>query len=524
MGRIIKNDRVTDILSPSGIDYEKLILDGSTSVNVDLPVTTLNMVYGMYLSSIGAHANSTTTSDDQIKYALSKGYTTFNGGIYTVTDKTIIHSLKDTKGSAFFYLDGNKYPVGDVTENLVMKVPDVFYNIQHCFEWLSSKRILNNAHVDIKVADGVYEQSWVNNLNHIDGSNISIRGNEDTPSLCVINLDNLDNRDCFRVSDGHTIAWLNGFTIRGTKGWLEDYKWGDQCYGAGIRAVDSGSIKCGTAIVIDKMYYGLRAMHGATISAIANVPVGSYGGGVLISNAGDVGIHAHNATVYCNGAEVTKTGDNAHGLGFGFCAEAGGYIVCEYATAINNLKAGFYALSNGTAWAHGVYAQANAYGVLAWSGTVECNTLLPFKTQLINNTTAGICSIFKGFVGGNSAIVTGNLDGVLAQDNGVVDATAILSSNNTNNGFYAKDSGYITGYATVANNNGTNGYYAERDGTIKCPNGQANNNKNIGFFSNISSKILCNGFGGVGNSVFCSPTQSSVSKDSGNTGSYIIDQ
>lgn len=524
MGKIIKNDRVTDIVSPSGVNYQILYDTARTALGTDVPIDTLNMVYGFFLSTIGAKANSTEPCDDQLHYALLKGYSIFNGGIYNVKDRSLIHALKDTRGTSLFSFNGSIYPAGDITSSIVLNVPDVFFNIQHCFEWLANKRILNSAHVDIKVADGIYEQSWSNNLNHVDGDKISIRGNEENPSQCVINLDNLDNRDGFQVSAGHTIAWLNGFQINGTKGWLSEYSWGDQCYGAAIRAFDGGTINLGTKIISNKMYYGLRAMHGATIKAIANVAVGEYGGGVRITHSGDVGIHAHTATIYCNGAEVSFTGDNAHGLGFGICAEAGGYVVCEYAASISNLKAGYYALSNGTAWAHGVFARDNDYGVLAWGGTVECNSLGSFTTMLIGNKVAGIRSTLNGVVGANKASINNNPQGVLADNGGLVDITAVDSINNSENGFLAQDGGNLIGSGATANGNGSNGFYSLRGSKIICNESKANNNKNIGYYSSISSKIFCSGFGGVGNSVFCSPTQSSVSKDSGNIGSYIIDQ
>lgn len=492
--------------------------------NNTLDESQLNETYAVDLKSKGAKGDGLSDDSKYVSDELNKGYRIFNGGIYAVFDRTIIHSLKFTSGNAYLMYKGIKYPFGNiVNQHIELNVPDVFYNIQHCFEWLDGKRIIGDSSVTIKIADGVYQQSWVNTVNHVDGNNIYIRGNEADRSKCIIEFDNLNNRDCFLISNKCSLGWLNGITIKGMKGWLSEGAWATQCYGSGIRAIDGSSIVCGTEIEIDKMYYGMRSMHGATISAIGKSADNIKGGGVRVTNAGDVGFHAHAATIYCNCAEASNVGHKAEGLGFGFCAEAGGYIVCEYACATNNIKAGFYALSQGTVWAHGVNSSNNLYGVLAWGGTVECNSLGKYQTILNNNLTAGIRATYGGLVGANSAKVISNTMGILADENGIIDVTAVQSNDNAQHGFSAISGGYITGNSAVSERNNINGFNAEDGGIIKSIDSSANDNGSYGYFAKNHSKIFCKGFGGMRNTLFCSPLQNSITELAGNNSSFIID-
>ena len=408
----------------------------------------------------------------------------------------------------------------DITTNISLNVPTEYATIQDALNFLEGKTITGS--VDILVADGTYDISSPISPKVLDYSHLTIRGNEGDCTKCILLVNNTNNCDGFLFEDGYGVSWLNGFTVRGNSGWTAKGEWNDQCYGAGIRAVNSGNVVLGNQIQIDKMYYGIRSMNGSYVQASTSPNGTNKGGGIKCYNAGDVAFHAYNASLIIPCAEAYYAAHNEEGLGFGFCAEAGGFISCEYSIAEGSNKAGFYALSNGTNWAHGVEASYNTYGVLGWGGTVECNTLGSFTTNLHNNSVAGIYATYKGFVGANGAISYNNLHGFKSDFSGIIDITNTQANNNTSNGYYAADGGAIVGYNAVASGNTDSGFQAENGSRMNVPNSSANNNTH-GYYAKNVANIFCSGFGGTGNTYFCSPDQSSVNASGGNLSSFIVD-
>lgn len=71
--------------------------------------------YGTDLRFKGAIGDGKADGDEVIlKTALDSGITVFNGGTYKVTDVTILHKLKDTRGTAKVAYNGNIYPFGNI--------------------------------------------------------------------------------------------------------------------------------------------------------------------------------------------------------------------------------------------------------------------------------------------------------------------------------------------------------------------------------------------------------------------------
>ncbi|WP_269915418.1 phage tail protein [Acinetobacter sp. HY1485] len=501
-----------DPVAPLSARQGKILKDAITAAGIDLRL-------------LGAVGDGITNDEKFVREALTLGYTQFHGGKYKVSDPQLVQELQSTSGSAFLVYAGIEYPFGDIqNQALKLNVPSVFSSIQLALNWLEHKRIKNNSSVDIIVADGEYRSSASITHRVRDYTRLSIRGNETDPSKCILYVDNRDNHDGFFFSDSTGIGWLNGFTIIGTQGWIKKGQWNSQIYGAGVRAIGGAQVTLGTSLIIDKMYYGLRAMYGASIIANGVNAEGTYGGGIKVTNAGDVAFHAYAASMQVNCAEAYDTAHTIEGLGFGFCAEAGGFIICEYAKANGNLKAGFYALSNGTAWAHGVSASFNKYGVLAWGGTVECNTLGAWTTLLTENTDANIYCTYKGFIGANKAICKTSNYGVLCDKNATADITAVTVTDNTLHGVAAIENGTITGSAIRSERNKINGFHAENAGYIYAPKASSNDNGQNGFFAKRNSKIIAPNFGGAGNQYFCYPIQSSANFGlSQSGGSYILD-
>ena len=408
-----------------------------------------------------------------------------------------------------------------IDEAMQLKVPQDYKTIQDAVNFINGKTL--NAPVDILVSDGEYSidssiTPMVNNYHYL-----TIRGNEEDCSKCIILVDNKNNTDGFLFQDGYGISWLNGFTIRGTSGWISKGEWNDQTYGASIRAVNSGIVTLGSQIVSDKMYYAIRSMNGSYVINETSPNGNNKGGGIRAYNSGDVAFHAYGASLKVNCAEAYYTSHNEPGLGFGFCAEAGGFLVCEYAISQGNKRSGFYSLTNGSVWAHSVESSYNEnYGILAWGGSIECNSLGDNKTIIHDNENSGIYSTYRGFVGANSAETYSNLHGVQSDFNSLVDATLVISRDNKQNGYYSTSGGSITGYNVTATNNSNNGFHCENGSSMNIPNPISSNNDH-GYFCKNNSNIFCPGFGGDGNKFFCSPDQISVNKNSGNVNSYIID-
>lgn len=409
-----------------------------------------------------------------------------------------------------------------IKEFLVLNVPTDYPTIQDALDWLEDKKIAVNAGVDIHVADGEYIINKPIQSKVSDSTRLTIRGNEQDCSKCVIKVENNHNVDGFLFEDGNGVGWLDGFTIIGIQGWLGQGEWHTESYGAGIRVIGHTHVVLGTKIVIEKMYYGIRAMYGASVVGNHIPSLNEYGGGICVKYAGDVAFHAYAANMQINGAEAYNTSHISEGLGFGFCAEAGGFIICEYSKAVSNEKAGFYALSNGTAWAHAVVANQNRYGALAWGGTVECNSLGKHQTNLYQNQEANICSKYKGFIGANSALANESKVGVLAEFEGVVDFTAGIANSNSLAGVLAQHGGKINGFSMTANKN-AKGFHATHYSYIYTADAQANDNTEIGYLAENASTIICPNFGGVQNKVLCSPLQTSAYDKSGNRGSWMID-
>lgn len=458
-------------------------------------------------------------------------YTWFNAGgrtlegTYKVTDVTLIQNLKMTSGNGGLVYEGIRYPAGNIVNEFIqLPVPRVFPTIHDAVKWLDIKRVVGNGGVTISLADGTYTINEPIQPKWVDGQLISIRGNEAQPLNVILNLDNTNNNDCFLFTSGVGIGWLNGFHIQGVKGWVSSGVWNTQCYGAGIRATGGCSINCGPAISIDKVYYGIRSMYGSIIYANAPRSESVKGGGVKVTNAGDVAFHAYNAAIECMGAEAYYTGHTLEGLGFGFCAESGGMVICEYSIAVSNEKAGFYALSNGTTWAHGVDANQNQYGVLAWGGSVECNSIGNDITTIFKNKSHGIYAQKRGFIGANGALVSENFGGgIVADTSSFIDITETISRKNILHGYSAETNATLEGDRARAEQNSINGFNVQAGGFLQGQSLFANSNLGHGYYARTGGCMVTIGMAGEGNGNFSSP-QPQIESDQftiENMGSFI---
>lgn len=499
-------------------DQGRIIADTNNRIFIRLEQTALHPTW------YGAIGDGVADDTSAIQSWFNHGGRILEGS-YKVTDVNLILNLRITSGNGGLFYKNILYPAGNIVNEFIqLPVPSVFPTIHDAVEWLDIKRVVGSGGVDILIADGTYAINHPIQPKWLDGQLISIRGNESQPNRVILNLDNTNNNDCFLFTSGVGISWLNGFQIQGVNGWVSQGVWNTQCYGAGIRAVGGCNVKCGIAIMIDKVYYGIRSMQGSTIHANVSEYDGSQGGGMKVTNAGDVAFHAYNAALECMGAEAYYTGHTSEGLGFGFCAEAGGMIICEYAKAVGNEKAGFYALSNGTTWAHGVDSNNNQYGVLAWGGSVECNSLGKAITTIYQNKSHGIYATKRGFIGANGALANENSGcGFIANTSSFIDMTDTVSTKNTLHGYSAETNATLDGDNARAENNVINGFNAQSGAVLQGQNLSANSNQANGYYARTGGCMFTIGMAGINNGNFSSP-QPQIETDTfkiENMGSFI---
>lgn len=463
-------------------------------------IATSNML-SKSVKNFGAVGDGVTDDTVAVQNAFANSVMDFPEGTYLVTDVSIVLALKNSTGKGIVKYGTKTYSAGDITDTqVILDVPSIWVNIQEALDWLRYKRIKGESSLaTVKVADGTYSYNFTINPNVIDYKKLQIIGNQSNRANVVLNFED-KNRDGFLFEKGYGCGLLDGFTINGTYGWISKGVWNsDGMYISAIHAKGPVEVYVGPNMYINKYYYGIKSEYGALVSnTFFNSTVG---GGIIINNAGDVGFHAFgNGSIYCNHAEAYNCSDIATDLGYGFLAEAGGMIHCEFSKSGDNRNGAYGAFSNGKMWAHGVDAGNNErHGVFCIGGNIECNSLGPFITNIYGNGTSGITCLNGGVVSASNSIVSGSVNGIVSSQNSTViaDGCSVINSSNT-------------------------GYLSEYSSFISAINSAANNNSQFGFRAQANSLIRCNGFGGAGNGTFCSPIQTSINDSSGNRGSWMI--
>jgi len=272
--------------------------------------------------------------------------------------------------------------IGDVT----LSVPSQYPTIQDAFTYLATKRINSGTTVKIQVADGTHVYPQAVYINHPDGSNIEILGNQTTPANCVLSFSNSDG---FYLAQGFCLKKLNGFRIVNTTTQT------NATARLGI-ITDAGSfLKVGPAIEVHNFYYGISARNSGFIDA-----AGSPTQYVKVTASGDVGIWAFlNSHVNCEWAKVSGSDDSANSLGGGIIAEFSSSILATGCEVSYNWLCGFSSLTNSTIRAFDANSHHNRRGLVVDSGgNIEYFGSL---SQIKNNTEYGIYSeTGTGFVYG----------------------------------------------------------------------------------------------------------------------------
>ncbi len=230
---------------------------------------------------------------------------------------------------------------GMIESNLTINIPDQFSEPADAMNWLRTQIITNGATVTIKIANGTHSLLKSTSLNHPQGQNIQIIGNQIDKTLCQLISSADSTFDAFIISSGGEFGLLDGVIISKPS----------KAQGTGVLSINGSNLTCGPNVEVNNYYYSFAARDGGTMTA----------NGVVSRNAGDVGIWAFNGGhMTARGAHVFDAIDVANDLGYGFQAEYGGTLECLGSSASGCRKAGIAAFFGGIVRAHSTNSSGNA--------------------------------------------------------------------------------------------------------------------------------------------------------------------
>lgn len=441
------------------------------------------------VKDFGAKGDGVTDDTASILNATNANIYNFPPGVYKITDYAILQDVEKYLGQwASLLYNGAILPISIVNQYITLSVPSVFKTINDAVIYASSVDVIpNGGWLSIRLADGIYDNLPTIEPRTTNGKFLEIIGNLEHPENVTLNFPNNGNNACgLKLVDGFSLYKIDGLTINGVGGWISHGEWNAQSFGAGVFVEGSGStVIVGSSVHINKMYYGVASRHGAHVSCYA---------GVIVQEAGDVGFHAFGGTIIAPGCEAFSCSHVAPGLGFGFCAEANGFIEAPGAKAAYNSEAGIYTLSGGVIWAFGATTDHNKDGVRCLGGLIE--TFAPgVHLNSFLNTRHGVYAAFGGFIGINGGISDQNGGfGVLAEEGGKVDITGASIHDNGSGGCKSL-AGLIKGDGARANNNTGSGFAADMSGKISGYGLSANSNTQWGFIADHLSIIYMPGWG-----------------------------
>lgn len=324
--------------------------------------------------------------------------------------------------------------------------------------------------IQIKIADGEYYLDQI----EIDffSDKVEIIGNVHNPDNVKLHFNNSLNRCGFLMQRGNGIFKIDGMTINGAKGFQGYGMWSDESYGAGIMCTYNSQVLVGSQVRVNHFYYGIAARYS---SGIRCEP------GVIVQFAGDAGFFAYAASIDAQHCEVYHCAHLSEQLGFGFCAEAGGFINADRSRAAHNHVAGFYALTNGSVWCHDSVSNNNQHGYLALhSGVLTCNSLNQ-RTNSYHNFGYGYFADNGGHILANRCLGNENgQGGFFARHHASIDITHATANNNAGNGYVAINA-TLLGNGAEARFNQANGFLLGQSGFLDGEFLMAYGNQGYGF-------------------------------------------
>ena len=468
--------------------------------------------------AFGAVGDGVTDDTAAVLAASATGMKSAGIGMFLITNASIIEDIENWTGNGVFRYAGADLPIGPVTSFLRLDVPSVFSTIQNAVDFCEAKTFLGQGFIQIRIADGEYgtvlsplpqiEPQFPNGHDRVE-----IIGNTSNKAMVKLFMETASNSCGFLFQRGNGIFKIDGMTIIGVGGRTAYGVWNNQTYGAGIMVNYNSQALIGSQVEVSDFYYGIASRYG---SGVRCEP------GVVVRNAGDCGFFAYGGSMDCQGCEAYDVAHISDGLGFGFTAEAGGFMDCSNSNTSGNYRAGFYANGAGM-WAKETTSDNNqGDGYLAINGgKIECNP--PPGGAATNSFLNGGCGYnvsTNSYINANSCLCYGNgSDGYRAQNNSVIDITVASSSHNAGNGFLAVDGSGMVGNGAGAFQNTGDGFRADTLSWFRGSSYYANLNGGWGYFAQNLSYMNIPGSGGVWNVAgFDSPP---IAGTPANNGAYI---
>ena len=413
-----------------------VIFSAQNTVHWKLVTGTASSVH-----QFGALGDGMQDDTDALRRAIARGVEVVPEGRYLITDNNLLKGLCHLRGKGELVYNGQRFPVGPIRSTVTLHVPSTFATLAEALACIEQFQ-LHDGSCTIQLADGTYEVDQMSPRINF-GHRVNILGNTSDPSQCVLRLDCRNNQSCFNLDNGYSLGTIDGLTIQGYNGRAGD-SWNAQCYGAGIRAVNSSSVRVGGKMVINDIYYGLQAKFGASI--VCN-------DGIEIRRAGDCGVHAFSASINCHGIKVMDCRDGT-ALGFGITAEAGGFVDATGSEASGNYKAGFYS-NGGHLWASQCKAHHNtAHGFYSLNGgKLEAN-----ESEAYDNGDCGFVATDNSYILAFGAKAARNNYGIGAWHASAVDINGALAEHNRIHGFIIANQAVMF-HPSTSNNNATDGWH-----------------------------------------------------------------
>ena len=369
---------------------------------------------------------------------------------------------------------------------LRITVPEMFVSLADAVAFCKVQvaHLGKHGFIQIKIADGEYYLDQI----EIDffSDKVEIIGNVEHPDAVKLHFYNRHNRCGFLMQRGNGIFKIDGVTINGHDGFQAYGLWHDECYGAGIMCTYNSQVLVGAGVRINRFYYGVAARYGASIRCEP---------GVIVQYAGDAGFFAYASSIDAQHCESYHCAHFSDGLGFGFCAEAGGFINADNSRSAHHAKAGFYALTNGSLWCHDSSANDNQHGYLALHGGVlTCNSLNS-RTNAFHNREYGYFADNGGRILANRCMSNHNgVGGFFARHHASIDITHAAARDNQGNGYVAINA-TLLGNGAHAHFNQGHGFMIGQGGFLDGEFLLAYGNQGYGFDLNNAQAFMPNARG-----------------------------
>lgn len=370
---------------------------------------------------------------------------------------------------------------GIISEDLTVLVPAHFAGLGEAMNWLRTKTIAKGATVTVQVSDGSYTLATTVDLNHPQGIQIRILGNQVTPTLCVLTVANASTFDALACTMGHSLGFIDGFLLtRPSKAEMPNNS-------IGLLADSGAKIITGSKIRTSNWFYGIAARYGSFVLCP----------GAQVTESGDVGIWSYcGSTVICDGAVSNNANAAGQPWGFGFQAEYGSVLVGTGISASGCKIGGFASLSNSTCRIFDSTTSANDGsglfvrdgGVIEGSGTTTLNNGR-YGTEIVegNGRIFGVSTNSGNTLGAANPFV---YLGVQAGQSQLANSSGHLRIDSQANTFFNTPGGLQFGIRDAAN-------AANRIEASGAPTGSAPFIVAAGGDTNINLRLLPKGTGRI---------------------------